>query len=681
MNNTLTYIRPGAVVEFMHGDQPQLAWVLEEQSGKLRIWTINKREMKLPSARVLPWYGPGYDPNVSKQEIQDKLNAHQEKRGQIHAGLDVMELWELSQGEMEKARLEWFADLLWEDPDADRIAALGRAMLAAKTHFKFRPPYFEIYPAEKVEERLRIQAEEKEREAVVTAGQDIMRLLWDSKSGGYDAKLPKIDPEVETRLQQVLLDQIGKSADERSEKIWTAVRKGLPDLPHIALMLAQKWGILPPHHNHLLNEAHYAWGDEWSKEHADEIDEQFKRFEKLKQEPEDIPFVSIDAATTKDIDDAFFIERTEQGYRLQLALARPMLTWDFGSPLDRVVADRVSSVYLPEGSTHMMPEALGTGLYSLHAGEPRPACVAEIELDKAGEILSVAPRLAWVRLKANTTYEAVEKSIAEGDDEQMITAHELAEALIQKRIDNGACIIRKPEPVVTVEGDGPRPEVSITLKEPCPESELVVSEFMILANCALALWGRDNEVPLLHRCQDIALPADAAGIFSDPTEILQRVRLLMPATTEVQPKRHAALGVPAYTSLTSPLRRYLDFINMAQVCSFLETGTPRLSADELESGLPNLNARAQAVGQIQRFRPRYWKLFYLSQQRKKLREAIVVEENGPLPCLALPELQINVRAPRKILGDKLYPGQRFQINFGRIDPLTNEIKIAEAYED
>lgn len=681
MSKTLTHIRPGAVVEFMHGDQPQLAWVLEEQSGKLRIWTINKREMKLPAARVLPWYGPGYDPNASKQEIQDRLNAHQEKRGAIHAGVDVMELWELAQGEMEKAKLQWFAELLWEEPDADQLAALGRAMLAAKAHFKFRPPYFEIYPEDKVEERLRIQAEEKEREAVVTAGQDVLRLLWDAHSKGYEAKLPKTDSEVEARLQQVLLDQIAKNGDEKSEKIWTAIRKGLPDIPHIALMLARKWGMVAPHHNHLLNEAGYDWGDEWSREYAHEIDEQFRLFDELKQKPESTPFVSIDASTTKDIDDAFFIEKLEDGYKLQLALARPMLAWEFGSPLDRIVADRVSSVYLPEGSTHMMPESLGTGLFSLHAGESRPAMVADIEMNSCGEVRSVTPRLTWVKLKANTTYEAAETAIAERSDEQMVMAHDLAQALIQKRIANGACIIRKPEPVVSVEGEGAHPEVNITLKESSPRSELVVSEFMILANCAMALWARDNEVPLLHRCQDIALPADAAGIFTDPTEILQRVRLLMPATTEVHPKRHAALGVPAYTSITSPLRRYLDFINMAQVCSYLESGEARLGADDLEAGLPNLSARMQAVGQIQRFRPRYWKLYYLARQRKKLREAIVVEENGPLPCLAMPDLQINVRAPRKLLGDKLYPGQRFQINFGRIDPLTNEIKIAEAYED
>jgi exoribonuclease-2 len=34
-----------------------------------------------------------------------------------------------------------------------------------------------------------------------------------------------------------------------------------------------------------------------------------------------------------------------------------------------------------------------------------------------------------------------------------------------------------------------------------------------------------------------------------------------------------------------------------------------------------------------------------------------------------------------MLGDKLYPGQQFQINFAKIDPLTNEIRLGEALEE
>ncbi len=271
--------------------------------------------------------------------------------------------------------------------------------------------------------------------------------------------------------------------------------------------------------------------------------------------------------------------------------------------------------------------------------------------------------------------------LSPGSDESLVLAHQLAEKLVERRISDGACVIRKPEPVVSVEGEGAQSAVSITLKEPCPLSELVISEFMILANSGLALWAKENDVPLLHRTQDIALPQESAGIFTEPAAILRAVKLLLPPILETTPKRHAALGVPAYAPITSPLRRYTDFINMSQVCSYLSEGEPRLDRDDLDHLAVNLGMRIKEVGAVQRFRPRYWKLVYLAKQRKSFQSAVIVDDNGPMATLAMPHLQINVRAPKKMLGDKLYPGQRFQINFSRVDPLTNEIKIAEALEE
>ena len=279
------------------------------------------------------------------------------------------------------------------------------------------------------------------------------------------------------------------------------------------------------------------------------------------------------------------------------------------------------------------------------------------------------------------TYEEADAAMANGTDESLVLAHELAEKLVACRIESNACVIRKPEPIITVEGESAQAQVDITLKEPCPHSELVISEFMILANSGLAHWAGENNVPLLHRTQDIALPQEAAGIFTEPAEIMHVVKLLLPPTLETTPRRHAALGVPVYAPITSPLRRYTDFINMAQVCTFLSQGTPRLDKDELGQLIIHLNMRIQAVSAVQRFRPRYWKLAYLAARRKEYQSAIVVDEAGPMATLNMPHLQVNVRAPRKLLGDKLYPGQRFQINFSRVDPLTNEIRLLEALEE
>ncbi len=674
-------VRPGSVVEFMHGDQPQLAYVLEEASGKLRLWTINKREMKMPSMRLLPWFGPVGNPDANKQEIQDILNTHQEKRGEIQAGLNVMELWELAQGELENAPLSWFAGLLWEEPDADQIAALGRAMLSTKTHFKFRPPNFEIWSAEKVELKMRQKAEEKEREAITSTGQTVLKELWAAFNQGRKPKLPVLEDELAEGLRLILRRKIGETLDETERKIWTAISKGLPDVPHLPLLLAQAWGVVLPHHNYLLDEAEYDWGNEWSESFSNEIGEIRNTFSNQEQDSESNDFISIDAITTKDIDDAFRIEKDGSDYILSIALARPDAHWEFGSPLDKAVAARATSIYLPEGTAHMMPEQFGTGLYSLIAGENRPTMIADFRLDSEGNLLTVTPRMAWITIKANVTYEDADAAIKDGTDESLVIAHNLAEKRIARRIEAGSCVIRKPEPVVTVEGEGAQSQVEISLKEASPRSELVISEFMILANSGLALWAKENGVPLLHRTQDIALPQESAGIFTEPAAIMRAVKLLMPPILETAAKRHAALAVPAYAPITSPLRRYTDFINMAQVCTYLESGEPRMNKDDLDILATHLGLRVKSVGAVQRFRPRYWKLVYLAKRRKQFQSAVLVDDNGPMATLAMPHIQVNVRAPKKLLGDKLYPGQQFQINFTKVDPLTNEIKIGEALEE
>ncbi|MBA4358746.1 MAG: ribonuclease II, partial [Desulfovibrio sp.] len=382
------------------------------------------------------------------------------------------------------------------------------------------------------------------------------------------------------------------------------------------------------------------------------------------------PYVSIDAATTRDIDDAFYVRQAElpdgsTGYLAAITLARPTLAWDFGSPLDREVMSRVTSLYLPEGSGHMMPETLGTGLFSLTQGQPKPALVAEFLLDAGGEILEARPRLAWITVAKNITYPDAQAALDADSDEHLSLAMRLARTLLERRLRHGAVVIDKPEPSVELEGSGAEARVRVELRQTSPDAEFLVSEFMILANCGLACWAREIGLPLLHRTQDIALPASAQGVFSDPVDIFRVVKLLASPALECTPRRHAALACEAYATLTSPIRRYVDFLNMAQVQSYLATGAPRLDRGQLEQLIPSLSARIQEVGQIQRFRPRYWKLAFLAQNRKEPFPAVVVDDYGPYPTLSLPDLQLTVRLPRNMLGEKAHPGMPVTVVFGR----------------
>ncbi|MGE4539304.1 MAG: ribonuclease catalytic domain-containing protein [Desulfovibrio sp.] len=682
------YAGPGCLVEFMQGNQPQVAWVLEESSGRLRLYTLTKREEKLAASRVLPWMGPHYDGTRDRSEMLEILAAHQARREAAAKAIAPLELWELAQGEVREESAEWFAGLVGEAPDVDAVAAMGRALLGCKTHFKFHPPKFEVFPADLVERRMAEAALAEEREKVVVAGQAFFKELWqgwlsgDRKKGANLAA--KLDPDAAEKLKKLLHRLMADAEDPESATLWAMLKKGLPDHPFQAYILATQWGIVPPHYNYLLDQVDYAAGDDWWQPLAAEVEARRAGLSALCQEPEPIPFVSVDSPTTRDIDDAFYAEpRPDGGIRLVLALADPALDWEFGGPLDKAVAYRASSLYLPEGVSHMLPEALGTGLYSLLAGEVRPSLVMEWEFSEEGDVLGFAMRKTFVRLAENTTYAAVEAALDAGDAPQSYKlGHALAVALRQKRLERGAVIIERPDPDIMLSGYPDNVTVEMGLCPSYPKSQLMVSEFMILGNTAAAEYAVSHGAAMLFRTQDATLSPEVRGVHGDPPSIQRVVRELPPTLTEPDPRPHATLAAPAYAPVTSPLRRYGDLINLAQLESLLRTGAPRWSRGELEARLPELTSRLEAVGRVQRFRPRYWKLLYLQCNcRERTFEGVVVDlGGGGFVSLSLPDMQMYVRATKDTLGDTIYIGQRYALRLGRIDPLTNELRVFGAEE-
>jgi len=472
--------------------------------------------------------------------------------------------------------------------------------------------------------------------------------------------------------------------DAEAAPLWTQVRKGLPEHPFQPLLLAQQWGIVPPHYNYHLDQADYQAGDTWWVESLTaEVEAKQRAAADWTVEPEPIPFVSIDSPTTRDIDDAFFAEPLpDGGTRLILALADPALDWEFGGPLDVAVAHRASSLYLPEGVSHMLPEVLGTGLFSLLAGEVRPSLVMEWDFSEAGEIRSFSMRKTFVRMAVNTTYAAVEAQL-DGSDvpDHLARGYRLALALRRHRLESGAVIIERPEPEISLSGPPEDIRVEMSLSPSYPKAQLLVSEFMILGNAAAAEYAVSHGAALLFRTQDASLPPEIRGLHDDPVSIQRAVRELPPTLTEPDPRPHASLAVPAYATVTSPLRRYVDLTNLAQLESLLRTGAPRWTRAELAGRLPELMSRVEAVGRVQRFRPRYWKLLYLQRLcRERTFEGILVDIGGGFASLSLPDLQIYVRATRDTLGDNIYVGQRFALRLGKIDPLANEMRVFAAEE-
>ncbi len=698
MSDLVQYPGTGCIVEYMEGNSPQIAWVMEEQGGRLRLLLPNRRETRLNAGRLLPWAGPRTSvTSSSKEEVVQILETHRIKRESLLGTLDVHELWEMAQGEVERAPAIWFAELSSAEPDADTVAAHGRALLACKSHFKFQSPDFEVFTEEVVAKRCQEQESAKEREALHQGGAEFFRMLWDVAC--RKRQLPPADArewpaaELQERLKTLLLQRIADPESHDETMLWALLSKGLPDVQHLPLQLAEAWGIVPPHYNFWLDRAEYLAGDDWAVEHAAQVDAIITRLSEQKEAECLLPFISIDSAATRDVDDAFHVAALENGTtRLTLAFACPAFYWDFGSELDKAVFRRGTSIYLPEATHHMMPERLGADVLSLLAHQIRPALCLQCDVDAAGEISNIEFRATHVRLAANLTYsdcEAVLESAekepvanpAASYQEQLVLGEKVALLRQQARIAAGAVIMERPDPVVRLEERDGDVQVTLEAGESAPRAQMLVAELMILASAQAALWAEEHGVAMLHRVQDVAVPKEYAGIWHEPHRMARIMRALIPSTLDVQAKPHAALGLKRYAPVTSPLRRYTDLVNVAQMVSYLEKGSARLSQEELTALLVMLSRRLDAAGQAQRFRPRYWKLLYVRQQGDKAWwEAVITEENDVLVTVSLPAEQLFVRGRRRLFGERACPGQPVRVRLGKVNPLYNEIVILEVQD-
>ena len=692
MSSCVQYPAVGCVVEYFDANAMQIAIVLEEVSGKLRLMLPNRRETKLAANRVLPWISApvqGFS-SMSRDEMVKVLEEARARRAKICEEMDVISLWELAQGEVDKAQASFFAELLDSEPSVDAVAATGHALLSCRTHFRFVPPNFEIYDAETVARREEEKKKQEERDRFINEAGPFVRLLLAVAS--HKAELPARDKwpceDVQARLEEILRKQMVEP--DSSTTLWQTLVKGLNDDPLLSVRLLLAWGKLEPHHNYWLDKAGYDPGDTWWQKQEEAARALADNPEIAALEACDLPFVSIDGDSTEDIDDAFYIEGHEDGsMTLTLALACPALGWPFGSKFDSLVRYRGTSVYLPEGDYHMLPRFLGTDALSLFAGKDRPALVFRQDIAKDGSVRELCSfEVRKVRLAANLRYakcqEVLDGTASEDNPslayaDMLKLAAEFSRRRKAYRISRGAVILDKREPQILLFGEGEDVKVELCPGKPSCEAQDMVAEMMILASAAVAQWAAEREIPMLHRTQDVALPKEYAGVWKEPQDMTRIMRALIPSSLEVQARPHAALGLARYTPMTSPLRRYPDLINEAQLLHWLTHGTPRWDGEALSTLLVSLNAVLDAAGQVQRFRPRYWKLLYFRQQGDKVWwDGVVTEENDMFVNVSLPAQGMYVRGKRRMFDERTCPGMAVQVRIGRVHPLYNEIQILEA---
>ena len=332
-----------------------------------------------------------------------------------------------------------------------------------------------------------------------------------------------------------------------------------------------------------------------------------------------IHIVTIDGAESRDLDDALSFCKKGTGWEIGIHITDIGTETEPGTPLFNEAVSRATSIYLPEQQIPMLPDILSHDQWSLLQDRDRRALSFFISVDNHGRITGSRITRSIIRVARRMSYREAEEDILTGG--HLAPLHDLCGRLMKRRIENGALPLPIPELIINVT-DG---QVSVNLGRLGP-ARFLVSECMILANVVAARFLRDNRIPALYRSQP---PPRQQIIFGEEQDLLanyRQRRLISRGSLGPSPEKHSGLGVDCYTTVTSPLRRGLDLLMQQQITSFLKTGKPEHTANDLEDIAIKLSSGLAAAAAVRQNRTRYWTLKYLETRKEEPIKAWILEK-------------------------------------------------------
>ncbi|MHB9314034.1 ribonuclease R [Fusobacterium polymorphum] len=335
-----------------------------------------------------------------------------------------------------------------------------------------------------------------------------------------------------------------------------------------------------------------------------------------------LPIITIDGADAKDLDDAVYVEKLENGnYKLIVAIADVSHYVKKDTVLDLEARHRGNSVYLVDRVLPMFPKEISNGICSLNEKEEKLTFSCEMEIDLKGDVVNYEVYKSVIKSVHRMTYKDV-NAILDGDKdlineysdiyEMLRQMLELSKILRAKKFTRGSIDFELPELKVVLDEDNNKVE-KVLLRDR-GEGEKIIEDFMIAANETVAeriYWLELASIYRTHEKPDrekiVVLNEILAKFgYKIPNfdnlhpkqfqEIIERskdketsmlvhktiLRALKQARYTVEDIGHFGLSSSHYTHFTSPIRRYADLMVHRVLFSSIDNSAKQLKLADLD---------------------------------------------------------------------------------------------------
>ncbi len=656
-------MEPGHVVEFIDSQKIFCAVVMDIKKLRLRLLTEHNREVKMAVGRLTHRSDRLLDVGAPRIRLVNELKSIAARRSDLSRQINIPDLWEVLNSEQEWIDLPTMTALCFPDEASDdHQSAVMRAFFTDRLYFKFQIDRYFPHSAEQVEQIIHQREAAARHELLIARGG-----VWMQKVlAGQNSSVPEEINDICDVLASYYLFEKESPHKETARAILKRAGTGSPSAIFTFLNKIGRW-----HPDENLDLIRYDITSEFSIE-AETYTETLCRNATLiqngRRDLRDLATMTVDGPSTVDFDDALSITPEGDGYIIGIHITDVGYFVGKDDPIDKVAQERCSTIYMPDGKISMLPPKLSDDACSLIAGQDRPAISTLIHLDAKAAIERYEIFPSLIRVHRQLTFQDMDALTA--DDPGAKALYALARHYRQQRIDNGALLIDLPEINVWTTPDGQPVVARVNRESP---GRMLVSELMIMANALAAQWLSEKGFPAVYRSQAEPrerLFGDEKGtLFQNWMQRKQINRLVLGST----PERHAGLGVSAYVTATSPIRKYFDLVTQRQLRAAAGLEKP-YTQEQIESVISTSEEPMFQVGRIQYRRQRYWLLKYLQERTGQKEEALVLfkRRDGYVVLLQKYMLECRLSGADAV---KLRPEDLVQVTIQHVNARSNMLSV------
>lgn len=403
----------------------------------------------------------------------------------------------------------------------------------------------------------------------------------------------------------------------------------------------------------------------------------------------DRAFVTLDPATSTDLDQAFHIEEAGRDLLLHYALADVGWFVPEGGAMEAEAWTRGVTLYLPDGKARLYPPVLSEQAASLLPDGPRPAVVVTVRCGSGGAVTLEGAARATIHSRAKLAYETV-------DVAQVPHLEDFAARMQRAEEARSAARVDPPEQEIERDADG---RYRLHLR-PWHPSEKVNSALSLAANIAVAEalhaagTGLFREMPPPDERALRRLRQTARGLgltWPDTMPLADFERGIDPRTVagasfqlairratggaDYRPFRaghrpfHAAIGA-TYCHATAPMRRLADRYVLDAVLALM--GGQSGPAPELFERLADtMNAADSRQGAIERAVLDLAEAALLHGREGEVFRAVVTDRDEKGARLQLVDVPVVARVDtRSVAG-----GDEIQVRLVSADAVRGEVRF------